>query len=202
MGVNLSKTSHVIFFAGVLPVLSLALAWGASKAMPNPPFWAETLSPLLAYAILYGVFEKYLWSWEIFRLLGVSDSPDLRGRWEGAQRSSYKQDGSNVAVPSVLEIRQSFNNIFVSAYYEKSQSSSIAASFVAVNGNRYLFYTYDSDPNSMQEGTMQIHKGTVKLAYVPQGKKLIGAYFNSIGNRGDMEFSFAGRELLNRFAHS
>ena len=47
---------------------------------------------------------------------------------------------------------------------------------------------------------MQAHKGTVKLKYLPKEKKLIGTYFNSIGNHGEVEFEFEQSDLLGRFA--
>lgn len=199
MGTNLSKTPHVLFFAGFLTVLSIFLAWCFAQVFTNIPFWVENLSPLLAYGILYSIFDKYLWNWKIFRWLGVSTFPDLRGRWKGNQTSSYKVEDKNVIVQSYLEVRQSFSEICVCAYYQKSQSASVTANFVETSNGNYLFYTYDSEPNSLKQGTMQIHKGTVKLKCIPDEKKMIGVYFNSIGNTGDMDFEFEGCKLLDRF---
>ena len=126
--------------------------------------------------------------------------PDLRGRWKGKQRSSYKENGSNVEVPSCLEISQTFSKIFVRACYERSQSESVVANFTELNEETYLFYTYDSEPNSLKSGTMQAHKGTVKLKYIPKENKLIGVYFNSIGNSGEIDFEFEQYDLISRFA--
>ncbi|MFZ2523336.1 MAG: hypothetical protein WAW92_03030 [Minisyncoccia bacterium] len=196
MGVDLSRTSHVIFFAGVIPALSLVLAWLFSQLIPTPPFWLETLSPLLAYAFIYTLFEKYLWTWKIFRILGITVFPDLRGRWCGKQQSTY----NNTITEACLEIKQTFSNVSVCAHYQKSNSGSVVANFVEINGDKWLFYTYDSEPGSLKQGTMQMHKGTAKIKYVPSDKKLIGFYFNSIGNQGDMDFNFDGHKLLGRFA--
>ncbi len=199
MGTNLSKTSHIVFFAGVLSVLSILLAWGFSKVVQNPPFWLETLSPLLAYAILYSVFDKYLWNFKIFRITGITTFPDLRGRWKGSQISSFEIDGQKVVSQSYLEITQTFSEVCICSYYQKSQSASIVANFVETSNGDYLFYTYDNEPNLLKEGTMQIHRGTVKLKCVPTERKLTGSYFNSIGNYGDMNFDFDGSKLYHRF---
>lgn len=199
MGVNLSKTSNVIFFVGFLPLISFFLAKGFYVLFPNLPFWVETLSPLLAYGILYAIFEKYAWHWKIFSILGVVSVQDLRGRWKGKQRSSYKENSNNVEVPSWLEISQTFSKIFVGACYERSQSESVVANFTELNEETYLFYTYDSEPNSLKSGTMQAHKGTVKLKYIPKERKLIGIYFNSIGNNGEADFEFEQYDLVSRF---
>lgn len=199
MNIDFKKTSHIAFFAAILPAFSLELAWSFYQIFPNFPFWLETLSPLFAYGLLYSLFEKYAWHWGIFKLSGVVTFPDLRGRWRGKQRSSYKENGNNTEVLAYLEISQTFSKIFARAYYEKSQSESWVASFAELNGDVYLFYTYDNDPNSLKAETMQNHKGTVKLKYLPKENKLLGIYFNSIGNHGEMQFEFEQQNRLHRF---
>lgn len=81
------------------------------------------------------------------------------------------------------------------AYYKKSQSESVIANFKKLNGEVYLFFTYDNDPNTLKEGTMQSHKGTAKILYVPRGRTLRGFYFNSIGNNGDILLHHKGYDL-------
>lgn len=200
MKIDFSKSTHIIFFAGLLPLLSVLLSWAFFKILPNPQFWVETLSPLVAYGLLYSLFEKYFWRLKIFQFFGIVTFPDLRGRWKGVQQSSYKKNMGNVEVSSYLEISQTFSKIFVRAYYQRSQSESAIANFAEVNGDSYLFYTYDNEPNSLRAGTMEAHKGTVKLKYLQKENKLIGSYFNSIGNRGEVNFEFEQYDLIYRFA--
>ncbi|MFH1706136.1 MAG: hypothetical protein ABH867_04500 [Patescibacteria group bacterium] len=199
MSINLKKSSHIIFFGGLLPLLSLVLAWSFNQIFPNTPFWLESLSPIYAYALLYSLFDKFVWNWKVFRLTKVVEFPDLRGRWTGTQRSSYKEADKNVEIPAILEIKQTFSKIIVRAYYTKSQSECAVASLAELNGETYLFYTYDNEPNSLKRGTMQAHKGTVKLQYLPKENKLLGFYFNSIGNTGEMKFDYQQSDLLYRF---
>lgn len=199
MGVNFSKKAHIIFFAALFPLASFFISWRFFELFPNPPFWMETISPLFAYGILYSLFEKYAWHWNIFRVFGIVNVPDLRGRWRGKQRSSHKEKGKNVEIPSCIEISQNFSRIFVRACYERSQSESVIANFAELNGEIYLFYTYDNEPNSLKSGTMQAHKGTVKLKYFSKENKLTGTYFNSIGNHGEVDFEFEQRDLMGRF---
>lgn len=196
MSIDFRKTSHILFFGGFLPALSLGLSWCFNTAFPDMPFWIETVSPLYAYALVYSLFENYFWHWYVFKKLGVVTFPDLRGRWKGTQRSSRKEKGENVILPAYIEIKQKFSKIVVCAYYDKSQSESAVANFAELNGEMYLFYTYDNDPNSLKSGTMETHKGTVKLQYLPAENKLRGMYFNSIGNRGEMMFEFQQKELF------
>lgn len=197
--VNLNKTSHVIYFAGILPALSLGLTWTFFKLVPNPPFWLETISPVYAYLLLYALFERYCWSWKIFRVVNISCYPNLNGRWEGKLRSSHKENDNNIVVPAVLEIRQTFSKIFVRALFERSESESSITNFSDRNGDTYLYYTYDSEPNSLKTGTMQNHKGTAKLMYIGSDHSLKGMYFNSIGNNGEMEFTFSTKVLKGHY---
>jgi len=200
MRIDFRKTSHILFFAATLPFLSILASWMFFNVFPNPPFWLETLSPLVAYGLLYSLFEKYLWRWKAFRFLGIVTFPDLHGRWKGIQRSSHKENNENVEILAYLEISQTFSEIFVRACYQRSQSESAVANFAKVNDASYLFYTYDNEPNSLKAGTMEAHKGTVKFKYLPKEKKLIGSYFNSIGNIGEVDFEFEQYGLIGRFA--
>ncbi|MBI5195151.1 MAG: nucleotidyltransferase domain-containing protein [Nitrospirae bacterium] len=116
---------------------------------------------------------------------------DLKWLFRGNPNRTHQQ---------ALEISQTFSKIFVYAYYERSQSESVVANFAELNSENYLFYTYDSAPNSLKSGAMQAHKGTVKLKYLSNENKLIGTYFNSIGNSGEVDFEFEQNALIGRFA--
>jgi hypothetical protein len=207
MGVNLSKTSHIIFFlvgGGLLAIIaswlfSIVIEWISPDS--NIPFWVEGLSPLGAYGLLFWLFDRYLWKAPIFEKLGIVNVPNLNGRWIGKQRSTYKDaDGNNVSADGVLEIRQTFTSISVNTYYQKSYSSSKVGNFARNNPICYLYYTFDNEPNSMIEETMQMHKGTVKLNYLSDSNQIKGTYFNSIGNIGDMTYSYQQKELLDCFS--
>ena len=159
----------------------------------------ESPSPLFVYGGFYFLFDNYLWKLGIFHNLGIVWYPNLEGRWAGTQLSSFKdKGGKNVQVKSVLEIRQTFSHISINAYYEKSDSFSVVGSFTKLNGEVYLYYSYDNDPNALKEGTMQMHKGTVKLKKLLKENKLKGFYWNSIGNTGDINLIYDQKNLLGR----
>lgn len=198
MGINFSKSSHIIFFAGVLPAISWFFSVLFFNIFPNWPNWAEAPSPLLVYGIIYYIFDRYAWKAKVFNNVGITRFPDLSGRWVGKQISSYIEDGKNVELEGALEVRQTFSNISINAYYGKSDSISVVGSFSELNGEIYLFYTFDNDPNTLKQGTMQKHKGSVKIKKLPTEKKLKGFYWNSISNSGDMDYVFDSNELLGR----
>lgn len=195
MGINLRKTSHIIFFAAFLPLVSYFISWWFYEYFPDLPFWMESISPLYVYILFYELFEKYLWNLSIFRYLGIVIFPNLNGRWTGFQHSSHRENSKRVKSKVTFEIKQSFSHICVCSYYQKSDSESVIASFWEHNDKNYLFFTYDNDPNSLKSGTMQKHKGTAKLLFIPVQKKLKGNYFNSLGNSGEIDVKFDRKEL-------
>lgn len=195
MKIELSNSRHVLFFVVGLPFLSVCLSRTFFSIFEEIPYWMETLTPLAAYGLLYMLFDRYLWHYGVFRTLGIVDGFDLRGRWRGTQLSSYKEKGKNVEVEVAFEVKQTFSRIFIKAFYAKSSSESVVADFYNLNGETYLFFTYDNDPNSLKHGSMQKHRGTVKLKLLPNKKELKGLYFNDIGNTGDVELQFETHDL-------
>ena len=200
MAFNLSKTIRFvivpILVLSYLPALLLLL-------VPGAPSWVEIVSPIPPLAIfggLYTFFDKRAWRWGIFRWLGVVNVPDLRGRWKGTLNSSFEENGIKKTVPMYLEISQTFSRISVNAYYERSESHSVAASFTELTNETHLYYTYDNDPHPiLKTGTMQKHPGTAKLKCLPSGEELKGPYFNGIGNVGEINLKFERRNLIGKF---
>ena len=188
MGINLSKTSHIVFFIILLPALSFSIGWGFYTVFPNVPFWVETISPLAAYGILYNLFEKRLWYWPAFRALGIVTAPDVRGRWLGEQTSSYKDtNGKNRKARVIMEIEQTFSSIKVSTYYKNWHTEHCLSSFIDVAGECTLFIMFETTPKVEYEGEKTAHKGVCRLTQEAPGR-LSGSYFNAMGRHGELTF--------------
>ena len=188
MGIDLNKTSHVIFFVVFLPALSLGLGWLCAKLMPAVPFWVETLSPLAAYGLLYGFFDAHAWHWRVFRILGIVTAPDVRGRWLGSQLSSFKDtDGKNRTSRVIMEIKQTFSYVKAVSYYKHWQSEHTVASFINVDDECTLFIMFEAEPKVSHEGNGTPHKGVMRLTQQPNGQ-LEGSYFNANGHSGELHF--------------
>ncbi len=199
MGVNFSRSSHLWFFGGLIPLTSWYLSYLLFNYFASWPNWLEGPSPLFLYGIIYYVFDKYFWQFKIFKTLGIVWFPNFNGRWKGKQRSSYRVGGQNVETEGKLEVRQSFSKISIKSYYQISESDSVTANFAEINDEVYLFYTYDNDPSSLRAGTMAKHKGTAKIKHLPNEKKLTGCYWNSMGNYGELNYKFEQKKLLGRY---
>jgi len=188
MGVNLSKTSHILFFVVILSAVSFGAGYGFSQLFSDVPFWVETLSPLGAYGLLYTLFEKYIWHWPIFRIFGIVSIPDVRGRWLGEQTSSFKDTNGKLRKSRVImEIEQTFSTIKVNTYYKNWQTTHSLSSFITIENECILFIMFETTPRIEYDGEASAHKGVIRLTQLPD-KKLIGTYFNAEGRSGELSF--------------
>lgn len=188
MGIDLTKTSHILFFIVFLPALCFGIGWLFAFAFPNLPFWVETISPLAAYGILYGLFDKHFWHWPLFRWMGIVTTPDIRGRWLGEQKSSFKgENGKNRISRVIMEVEQSFTGVKVTTYYKHWQTTHAISSFMKVAGECTLFVMFETEPKLSYDGDAMAHKGVMRLTQQPS-TQLVGSYFNAQGNHGELSF--------------
>lgn len=201
MKIDLSKSSHILFFVVLLPAFALSVGWLVARQLPEVPFWVETISPLGAYGLLYALFERRLWHWPVFRWLGIVSVPDLRGRWVGEQLSSYKKEnGKPLTSRVVLEIEQTFSGIQTHAYYHRWNGSHSASCFLHIDGQQYLVIVFESEPGVHHNGDEKAHKGLTRLSFNATDGVLAGSYFNSNGNVGELRLKRTSKRLLRRFA--
>ncbi len=200
MRIDFTRTSHILFFVVMLPALSFVIGWGFFQLLPELPFWVETISPLAAYGMLYALFERHAWHWPVFKVLGITTAPDIRGRWIGTQQSSYRdKDGKNVTSHVVLEIEQTFTHISTSSYYKRWDTTHCDSSFIELKSKQHLVLLFEAEPNSNHDGDGTGTKGVTRLQYIPGEHKLIGTYFNDNGNYGEVTLSRGSHNLLHRF---
>lgn len=130
------------------------------------------------YRILYFTFDRFIWRWSLLRNLGLIIIPDLNGRWKGHIMSSYHLNNQNYPISVV--ITQQWSKILVRLETEKSDSKSIAASFLTDDPTSpELIYVYDNDPINMAPESMHAHSGTAKLRLT--GSTLRGKYYTGRG---------------------
>jgi SMODS-associating 2TM, beta-strand rich effector domain len=201
--IDLSKTSHILFFVVFLPFVSFGIGWAVTHIVPaNLPFWVETISPLGAYGLLYAFFDRSAWHWPLFRWLGIVTMPDIRGRWEGPQLSYFKKaNGKPTRSFVVLEIVQTFSSITTKSYYHRWNDAHSASCFLDIDGQLYLVILFESAANMRHDGGgTTANQGVNRLQYLPDDKMLVGSYFNNTGNIGEVRLHRTGRKLLHRFA--
>lgn len=176
------------------------MGWAFVTALPGWPFWLEGLSPLGVYGILYAFFERVAWHWPVFRGLGIATTPDVRGRWEGEQLSSFRSsNGKPVQSRVVLEVQQTFSSISTTTYYYRWNDAHSASSFLEMDGQPYLVIIFESEPGVHHKGAGVANKGVARLRYLPNEKLILGTYFNTSGNHGELKLHRTSRTLLHRF---
>lgn len=188
----------VLVGLGLIGVLAIDAGFGLFNF--DPPLWVEVPSILGIAGVLFSLFDKYFWSWGIFRRLGIIDIPDVRGRWTGVLKSSYEE--SVGPIPAALEIRQTASSIVINLYTEQSRSTSMVVTLrKAADGQDAISYTYRNRPKVSTPDTMQVHFGSADLRYHPDISQLRGEYFTSRERQthGTMSFDFEGDRLLGRF---
>jgi hypothetical protein len=199
MNVDLRRTSHVIFFAALLPAVSVYIGWLFTQIFPHWPFWVDGISPLTAYALLFNFFDKVAWRWPIFRLLKIVTVPDLRGRWEGTQISSYVAEGKHVTSHVVTEVTQTFSGIQIATYYKRWSSKASVAQFVTIDDIPTLLIMFEAARKvAYEEADGNFLRGACELQLTADGQ-LEGSYFNGAGRHGAVVYKREGYILTHRF---
>jgi hypothetical protein len=202
MQVDFHKTSHVWFFAGLLPLISYGIGWEFVHIFPSLPFWVEGISPLTAYGLLFSFFDKVAWHWPIFRWLKIVTVPDIRGRWLGKQTSSYVENDKHVTSRVIMEVTQTFSGLKVDTYYQRWSSKISAAQFVEIESQPTLLIMFDAERKvSYEEADGNTLRGSCKLVLTPNST-LQGTYFNAAGRHGEVTYRRTSYRLAHAFTVS
>ncbi|MFZ2882519.1 MAG: hypothetical protein WA019_05595, partial [Candidatus Moraniibacteriota bacterium] len=62
------------------------------------PFYFSIPSIPAVYGLLFLAFDRVLWKWKIFRMLGIITADDLNGEWEGTAKSSFEEFKEEIKV--------------------------------------------------------------------------------------------------------
>lgn len=165
-----------------LAVLSVSLAYllhaGISLLDIQFPWWAESPSMMGIFGLLYQLFEKRLWRWNILRRMGIVRIPDLNGEWSVEGRTTF-DSGKNFSASAI--IKQTWTKISVWLETAESTSHSISASILIEQpGGITLSYEYRNEPKQKPDvpSTMHAHRGTTVLRLKGKGYELEGEYYS------------------------
>lgn len=125
----------------------------------------------LFFCILYILFEKCLWKFEIFGFR-MSKIPDLNGTWAGKIISNH---GGRHEIDVTVTIEQTWSKMSIILKTANSKSKSKSASMFIKE--KRLCYHYLNEPSSITPDTMSKHYGVAYLDFDEDGT-LEGNYFN------------------------
>ena len=143
------------------------------------PWWFDAPSILGFYALLYFLFDRYLWKWQFLRKIGLTELPNLNGVWKGMLTPNGRS-------PRDVEITitQTWSNISVKLKTKHSSSRSLIATvLLAGRFDDVLSYQYLNEPKAGTEIDMHTHRGTAWLTLTPDETKLDGEYSTGTGQK-------------------
>lgn len=130
------------------------------------------------FGLFYFMFDRFIWKWHLLRRFDIVTIPDLNGAWEGEIESSHDQGSQPLQVS--VTISQRWSKILVELDTKESHSKSVAASFLTSSSSSpELMYAYINEPKPNAQKSMEMHKGTARLALT--GQTLEGDYYTGRG---------------------
>ena len=98
-----------------------------SAADWNPPWFLSAPSILGTFGVFFYAFDRWLWRKRLFRLIGWTAVPDLKGSWVGTAQETSTADRD--AVDVTVEIEQNWSSISIVLTGNDSRSVSTVAGF-------------------------------------------------------------------------
>lgn len=137
----------------------------------------------IIYTIIFAIYNKFAWKWQVLKLIGMPVVANLSGTYQGKLLSSYKdENGSPTEVSLTLEIEQTWTRIvvYLQTGTDTSESYSFMASLFEVDDkSKRLTYSYTNKPfNAIADPDMQPHDGTASLVFKQDGS-VKGTYYNA-----------------------
>lgn len=174
--------------ATVAVVLALTLNRIAEEMTFNASWIVSAPTVAASFLGLYRLVDRRAWRWPWLRALGLIDTPDLQGTYDGKLTSAY--DGVERDV--VLMIDQTWTKLLVrmalpSEDTSKSRSISALLDREGIADAR-LIYTYKSSVNrGIAEAGLHDHDGTADLSFDAEAGSLHGPYFNARCRTGTLD---------------
>lgn len=154
--------------------------------------------------ILWQVFDKWLWKIEKINhmlLLTKYSTPIIEGRWKGKlYRGTEVRD-------FVIEIRQTFTQVYCKTFSPTSFSRSKIADFLFNTEQdciEYLFFLWEGKTTNTNDGSesTNLFYGTTLLQINEELRQLNGEYFTNrqpAQTKGTINLSFVSKKLYNSF---
>ncbi|MGE0756797.1 MAG: hypothetical protein AB7O38_07245 [Pirellulaceae bacterium] len=167
----------IVWLAGLAAGISIGVGWVTSWAKSSWGFNVGGISAMTAFALLYFIFDRWLWKLKPLRAWLLI--PDLNGTWR-CEGKAVDPTSGDVAHDWSAEIRicQSWSRIGVVLKAASSSSRSISASVYHHPGEGFrLIYVYDNTPKADQVRLAR-HSGQCDLIFAEDLQSAEGRYFN------------------------
>ena len=186
---------HISSFIGFTIAVWLVALWLQGMPVLSADFVKPFGTVVGAITLVVTVFNKYLWSWKIFRGWYVK-TPDLRGTWKVELKSSWVNPETGKVIDPIYGyavIRQSLTSLSLRLMTKESRSVLVAHS-IDQQEDEDLFKlvgVYRNEPNIELQGVRsEIHHGSFALeVHGNPVYELQGHYWTDRGTKGGMKLS-------------
>jgi SMODS-associating 2TM, beta-strand rich effector domain len=195
---------HISSFIGLTIAVWLAALWLQGMPVLSANFIKPFSTVVGAITVFITVFNKYLWSWKVFRGWYVK-RPDLRGTWKVELKSSWVNPETGKVIDPIYGyavIRQSLTFLSCRLLTQESKSLIVSHSIEQQEESIYnLVAVYRNEPSIELQGVRsETHHGAFALEiHGNPAYDLQGHYWTDRGTKGGMKLLDKVSELYDTY---
>lgn len=196
---------HISSFIGLTIAVWLLALWYQGMPVLEADFVKPFSTVVGLITFIVTIFNKYLWSWKIFKGWYVK-RPDLRGTWKVELKSSWTNPETGQVIKPIhgyAVIRQSLTSLSLRLMTEESRSVLVAHSIEQQEDDDLfkLVGVYRNEPKIELQGVRsEIHHGSFALEiHGSPAYELQGHYWTDRGTKGGIKFSDKVKKLYDTY---
>ena len=199
---------HISSFIGFTIAVWLLTLWLQGMPVLSADFVKPFGTVVGVITLFVTVFNKYMWSWKIFKGWYVK-RPDLRGTWKVELKSSWIDPETNKEILPIYGyavIRQSLTFLSVRLMTKESRSVLVAHSIEQQEDDDLfkLVGVYRNEPKIELQGVRsEIHHGSFALeVHGSPVYEMQGHYWTDRATKGGMKLSDKVEKLYDTYEHA
>lgn len=196
---------HISSFIALTIAVWLLALWAQGMPVLSSDFVKPFGTVVGAITLVVTIFNKYLWSWRLFKGWYVK-RPDLRGTWRVELKSSWLNPETGKCIDPVYGyavIRQSLTSLSLRLLTTESRSVLVAHSIEQQEAEDLfkLVGVYRNEPKIELQGVRsEIHHGSFALeVHGSPVYELQGHYWTDRGTKGSMKLSGRDSKIYDTF---
>ena len=195
---------HISSFIGLTISVWLIALWVRGEPVLSIEFIQPFSIVVGAITIIAALFNKYAWSWKIFKGWYVN-RPDLRGTWKVVLESSWIKPDTNEKKHPIIGyavIRQTFTSLSIRLMTTESRSKLVAQSIKKEDDGLFrIAAIYRNEPKiELQGNRSEMHYGSFLLEIHGSPVSLMeGHYWTDRGTKGSMKLTEHKKELYSTY---
>lgn len=199
---------HISSFIALTIAVWLLVLWFQGMPVLSADFVKPFGTVVGVITLFVTVFNKYMWSWRIFKGWYVK-RPDLRGTWKVELKSSWIDPETNQEIPPIYGytvIRQSLTFLSLRLMTKESRSVLVAHGIEQQEEDDLfkLVAVYRNEPKIELQGVRsEIHHGSFSLeVHGSPVYEMQGHYWTDRATKGGMKLSDRVGKLYDTYEHA